>query len=128
MFKFESGSFIVSEGMKFKPGVDPLLQDHISMGQSIGKNIMILYRAHDNVNYFEVVNTNTGDSLNIKILDYDKDFKDYYQKLTADDKAEIAAALASGHKIEAIKIVRRVLNICIKEGKAFIDSKYFGTR
>jgi hypothetical protein len=124
MFKFESGSFIVAEGKKFKPGINPFLQDSFSMGQNLGDNIVLFYKEHDNITSFEIVNMKTGDSLDVKILDYDKSFKDYFQMLTDDEKAEIAAALALGQKIEAIKAVRRILNMGLKDGKAFIESQY----
>jgi len=57
---------------KFSPG-NPMREDMFSMGQLVGNNLMVLYGTHDRVKHFEVVDTDTGDTIVVDIIDTQKE-------------------------------------------------------
>ena len=44
------------------------------------------------------------------------------QKLTNDDRAKILGLLKSGNKIEAVKLVREISGLGLKESKDFVEA------
>ncbi len=63
------GNFVVVDhGKKFEPG-NPMLEDRFSMGSVLGgdSNIIFLYHQHENITDFQIVNMDTGDTLEIRL-------------------------------------------------------------
>lgn len=119
--RMEFGNFRVDgHPNKFEPG-NPMIQDRISMGMPLGNNLVILYSNHDEVTDFEVVNTETGDSIQVHVAT-SAEFENLWNDLEPEAKAEFKGLLLEGKKISAIKVIRRELGLDLKTAKRFVDS------
>lgn len=49
----------------FPANSNPFLHDLFHMGQAIGKNVIIMYREHEVNKYLIVINTQTGERIQI---------------------------------------------------------------
>ena len=122
--ELEFGSFkIVKKDKPYEPG-DPMLQNLTAMGQELVKNIVILYYEHDSIEFFEVVNTKTGDVFEVSIRDDEKEFEQMWNRLDLIEKAILQNYIEGLKKISAIKMVREALDVDLKTAKRFVDSEW----
>jgi hypothetical protein len=122
--ELEFGSFkIVKKDKSYEPG-DPMLQNRTAMGQALGNNIVILYYEHDSIEFFEVVNTKTGDVFEVSVRDDEKEFEQMWDRLELIEKAILQNYMETLKKISAIKLVREALDVDLKTAKRFIDSEW----
>jgi hypothetical protein len=109
---------------KYRVG-DPIRQNLIAMGTSVGSNIEILFYRHDKQTNFEIVDKSTGDTIEVKLVDTESEAEDLWRQLKLTTKNLIIVAFRANKKIEAIKTIREDMPVDIRTAKNLIDSEYF---
>ena len=76
----------------FPPGENPFCHDHFNMGQTMGKNVTVMFGNHssEEMGYLIVVNTRTGERIKITFEDAVDPHKDFQDLMVPGIKGELA--------------------------------------
>lgn len=114
---------VKEEKIKYQPG-NPLRENLSAMGISLGSNIEILFYTYGEQEQFEIVNTKTGDTLEIRVRNIEAEAQSLWMKLSPTVQKDVLEAMKNGRKVEALKLIRAATSTGIVGARELVLSEF----